>query len=111
MGDLSFVAILSFCRESMVAGMGSEAGFPALSPTSCATPGRVLLFLSLRVLSVNGGHSGVPPSQGCWEDGEGYYTLSRLGTTDDTQRERHVLPLRFSFLLLCLLHLLLASSQ
>lgn len=86
LGNSSFVAILSFCQDSMVAGMGSEAGLLALLLTSCATPGRVLLFLSQRALSVNGGHSGMPPSQGCSEDGEGYYTLSRLGTTDDAAR-------------------------
>lgn len=110
LGNSSFVAILSFCQDSMVAGMGSEAGLLALLLTSCATPGRVLLFLSQRALSVNGGHSGMPPSQGCREDGEGYYTLSRLGTTDDAARAPCGAP-PFSFLLLCLLHLLLASSQ
>ena len=44
LGNSSFVAILSLCRDSMVADMGSEAGFLALSLTSCATRG--LLFLS-----------------------------------------------------------------
>ena len=102
LGNSSFVAILSFCQDSMVAGMGSEAGLLALLLTSCATPGRVLLFLSQRALSVNGGHSGMPPSQGCREDGEGYYTLSRLGTTDDAARAPCGAP-PFSFLLLCLL--------
>lgn len=63
------------------------------------------------MLSVKGDHSDTPPWQGCCEDGEGYYTLRRLGTTDGTQQELHVVPLPFSVLLLCLLHLLLASSQ
>ena len=73
MGNSSFVAILSLCQDSMVAGMGSESRFLALLLIRCATRG--LLFLSLRVLSVNGDHSDMPPWQGCCEDGEGYYTL------------------------------------